>query len=185
MPATRIHRLFSEAQIQARVGELALEISADYRGRELVLIGILKGAFVFLADLMRGMDISVKIDFIRAASYGLSQESQRQVHLTKDLELSIAGRDVLIVEDIVDTGHTLRYLKEDFKRRGARSVKSCVLLDKRQRREVEVDMEYVGFSMDEGFVVGYGLDWAEDYRNLPDLCVVEEGSANKSREERS
>lgn len=152
---------------------MAQEISSDYHGREPLLVGILKGAFVFLADLMRHMTLPIQVDFVRVASYGDSTESKGRITFTKDLETPVEGRDLLVVEDIVDSGRTLKYLLDHFRGRGARSVKCCALLDKRHRREVQISIDYVGFVMDEGFVVGYGLDWAEAFRHLPDICVVE------------
>lgn len=140
-----------------------------------MLVGILKGSFVFLADLIRNLDVPVEVDFVRMASYGASMESSGKVKFTKDLEIPLGGRDVLVVEDIVDSGRTLKELLCELARRGPRSIRSCCLLDKRHRREVPLEIDYVGFVMDEGFVVGYGLDWAESYRHLPDICVVEPG----------
>ena len=159
---------------------MARILSEDYRGSVPVLVGILKGAFVFLADLMRNLAVPVEVDFVRLASYGSGMESKGSVALTKDLETDIQGRDVLVVEDIVDSGRTLKELLEKLGRRNPRSIKTCALLDKRHRREVELHIDYVGFVMDDGFVVGYGLDWAEAFRYLPDICIVEpgEGSPN-------
>jgi hypoxanthine phosphoribosyltransferase len=154
---------------------MAEVISRDYRDNDPLLVGILKGAFVFLADLVRHMNIPLQIDFIRVASYGDALESKGEITFTKDLEMSVEGRHLLVVEDIVDTGRTLKCLLEDLRQRGSSSVKTCVLLDKRHRREVDVPMDYVGFVMDEGFLVGYGLDWAETYRNLPDIYALDQG----------
>jgi len=148
------------------------------------LVGVLKGAFVFVADLIRHLSIPVEVDFIRLASYGDTMESQ-ELRITKDLELPVRGRDVLVVEDIVDTGKTLRYLQDTLKRKGARTVSTCVLVDKRQRRQVEVAIDYVGFVVQEGFIVGYGLDYAESYRHLPDLCVVDRKGASEEFPRRS
>jgi hypoxanthine phosphoribosyltransferase len=164
--------LFSRAAIQKRVQELASQISGDYAGRELVVIGILKGAFIFMADLVREISIPCKIDFVRVASYGASSESFGKVVMTKDIETSIKGRDILIVEDIVDTGLTLQYLIEWLKERNPHSLKICVFLDKRKRRKVSFEADYVGFTIDDGFVVGYGLDFNEQYRFLPDVYVI-------------
>jgi hypoxanthine phosphoribosyltransferase len=173
MCSTSIHILYSQEEIAARVQGLARDISRDYQGKEPLLVGILKGAFVFLADLIRQMTLPVQVDFVRVASYGHTTESQGKITFTKDLETPMEGRDLLVVEDIVDSGRTLKYLMEHFRQRGARSVKCCVLLDKRHRREVEIDIDYAGFVMNKGFVVGYGLDWAEAFRHLPDICIVE------------
>ena len=173
MSNVHLNTLFGKKEINERVSALAEQISRDYRDREPVLIGVLKGAFVFLSDLMREMAVPVRVDFVRLASYGNATESSGTVSLTKDVELPIEDRDVIVVEDIVDSGVTLKYLMEELARRGPRSLKLCALLDKRHRREVEITIDYTGFVMDDGFVVGYGLDWAESYRYLPDICIVE------------
>lgn len=166
--------LFSRAAIQKRVQELAGQISGDYAGHELVVIGILKGAFIFMADLIREIRIPCNIDFVRVASYDASSESSGKVVMTKDIETSIKGRDILIVEDIVDTGFTLQYLVKWLKERNPNSLKICVFLDKRKRRKVSFEADYVGFTIDDGFVVGYGLDFNEQYRFFPDVYVIEE-----------
>jgi hypoxanthine phosphoribosyltransferase len=166
--------LFSRAAIQKRVQELAGQISGDYAGRELVVIGILKGAFIFMADLIREIRIPCNIDFVRVASYDASSESSGKVVMTKDIETSIKGRDILIVEDIVDTGLTLQYLVDWLKESNPHSLKICVFLDKRKRRKVSFEADYVGFTIDDGFVVGYGLDFNERYRFFPDVYVIEE-----------
>jgi len=166
--------LFSQAAIQKRVRELAGQISGDYAGRELIVIGILKGAFIFMADLVRDITIPCKIDFVRVASYGASSDSSGKVVMTKDIETSIKGRDILIVEDIIDTGLTLQYLVNWLKERNPNSLKICVFLDKRKRRKVSFEADYVGFTIDDGFVVGYGLDFNEQYRFFPDVYVIKE-----------
>ena len=166
--------LFPRAAIQKRVQELAGQISGDYAGRELVVIGVLKGAFIFMADLIREIRIPCNIDFVRVASYDASSESSGKVVMTKDIETSIKGRDILIVEDIVDTGLTLQYLVDWLKERNPHSLKVCVFLDKRKRRKVSFEADYVGFTIDDGFVVGYGLDFNEQYRFFPDVYVIEE-----------
>ena len=166
--------LFPHVAIQKRVQELAYQISNDYAGRELVVIGILKGAFIFMADLVREISIPCNIDFIRVASYGASSESSGKVVMTKDIETSIKDRDILIVEDIVDTGLTLQYLVNWLKERNPNSLKICVFLDKRKRRKVSFEADYVGFTIDDGFVVGYGLDFNEQYRFFPDVYVIEQ-----------
>ena len=166
--------LFPRAAIQKRVQELAGQISGDYAGHELVVIGILKGAFIFMADLIREIRIPCNIDFVRVASYDASSESSGKVVMTKDIETSIKGRDILIVEDIVDTGFTLQYLVKWLKERNPNSLKICVFLDKRKRRKVSFEADYVGFTIDDGFVVGYGLDFNEQYRFFPDVYVIEE-----------
>jgi len=165
--------LFPRAAIQKRVQELGGQISGDYAGRELVVIGILKGAFIFMADLIREISIPCNIDFVRVASYGASSENSGKVVMTKDIETSIKGRDILIVEDIVDTGLTLQYLVGWLKERNPHSLKICVFLDKRKRRKVSFEADYVGFTIDDGFVVGYGLDFNEQYRFFPDVYVID------------
>ncbi len=167
--------LFTRAEIDRRVRELAERISSDYAGRELIVIGILKGAFIFMADLIRALSIPCRVDFVRLASYGAGAASSGRVVLTKDIETSIRGRDILIVEDIVDTGLTLTFLVDWFKERNPASLKVCAFLDKRRRRRVPFEADYVGFSIDDGFVVGYGLDFDEQARFLPDVYVIETG----------
>ena len=166
--------LYKNEDIEKRVREMARQISKDYAGRELIIIGILKGAFIFMADLIRALSIPCTIDFVRCASYGAGSESSQKVVLTKDIETPIKDRDVLIVEDIVDTGLTLKYLVEWLKERSPRSLRVCALLDKRKRRKVPFEAEYVGFTMDDGFLVGYGLDFGERYRFLPDIYVIKQ-----------
>ncbi|KQC10277.1 MAG: hypoxanthine phosphoribosyltransferase [Smithella sp. SDB] len=166
--------LFSRNEIQKRVKELASQISGDYAGRELVIIGILKGAFIFMADLVREINVPCKFDFVRVASYGASSESSGKVVMTKDIETSIKGRDILIVEDIVDTGLTLQYLVNWLKERSPNSLRICVFLDKRKRRKVTFEADYVGFTIDDGFVVGYGLDFDEQFRFFPDVYIIEQ-----------
>ena len=166
--------LIAKTDIEKRVRELADTISRDYEGRELILIGILKGAFVFMADLVRQLRIPCQVDFVRLASYGTVTVSTGNIAISKDIETSIEGRDVLIVEDIVDTGLTLSALVERLKKRDPRSLKVCVFLDKKDRRKVPFEAEYVGFNIPDRFVVGYGLDFNEMYRFLPDICVIGE-----------
>jgi hypoxanthine phosphoribosyltransferase len=161
-------QLYSRREIQKRVRELARIISADYRKQDLVLVGILKGAFIFMSDLARYLSIPVTMDFVRLASYG-SQTRGGAIRLTKPLELPIQGRNVLIIEDIVDTGLTLRFLIDYLKKEAPRSVRICALIDKSERREVSIPVDYVGFSIPDGFIVGYGLDFDERYRHLPAL----------------
>ena len=166
--------IFSYKAIQKRVKELANQISGDYTGRELIVIGILKGAFIFMADLVRAMSIPCRIDFVRVASYGEGSESSGKAVMTKDIETSINGRDILIVEDIIDTGLTLKYLVEWLKERNPHSLKVCALLDKRKKRKVSFEADYVGFTIDDGFLVGYGLDFSERYRFLPEIYVIKQ-----------
>ncbi len=165
--------LVSEDRIKAKVAELGRRISDDYRGEELLLVGLLRGAIVFLSDLMRKISIPVHLDFIGVTSYGAGTRSGA-VRLVMDLETDIAGRHVLIVEDIVDTGKTLACLKEKLTARRPASLRICALLDKPQRREVPIEVDYVGFKIPDKFVVGYGLDFAGGYRNLPFVGVLKE-----------
>jgi len=164
--------LFSRDAVDRRVKVLAAHISEDYHDRDLILIGVLKGAFVFMADLIRSMTIPCRIDFVRLASYGASSTSRGEISLTKDIEIPIDGQDILIVEDIIDTGLTLSYFVENLKRRNPRSIKVCVFLDKRSRRKAVFEADYVGFTIDDGFVVGYGLDFDEQARFLPDVYLI-------------
>lgn len=164
--------LFPRAAIDRRVRELAGEITRDYAGREILIVGVLKGAFVFMADLIRELGIPCSVDFVRLASYGDRSVSSGNVRITKDLETPIEGRDVLIVEDIVDTGVTLSRLVEVLRGRRPASLRVCVFLDKWARRRVPFAADYVGFTIADGFVVGYGLDFNEKYRFLPDACLL-------------
>jgi hypoxanthine phosphoribosyltransferase len=161
--------VLSADQIQEVVKSLAERISADYRGRELVLVGVLKGAFIFLADLARHLRIPVKIDFMQAGSYGSDTRSCGTVRLTKDMALAIGGKHVLLVEDIVDTGLTLECLLGRLKALRPDSLEVCTLIDKRERRKANVSLAYAGHLIQEGFLVGYGLDYAENYRELPGI----------------
>jgi hypoxanthine phosphoribosyltransferase len=161
--------VFTKGEIDKKVAEAALKISDDYKGRELVLVGVLKGAFVFMSDLMRSITIPVKLDFICASSYGSGTSTSGNIKLTKEIGVDIKGRDVLVVEDIVDTGLTLAYLVDYLKSFGPASVRICALLDKSERRRAEIVIDYSCFVVEKGFLVGYGLDYAEDYRNLPEI----------------
>lgn len=162
----------SRQEIAARVAALGQAISRDYAGRRLVMIGILNGAFIFMADLVREIELPLEIDFIRVSSYGSSTCSSGAVQCTKDTELELAGKDVLLVEDIVDTGTTLACLKDLFAARNAQSVRICALIDKKERRTVEVTVDYAGFEVAEGFLVGYGLDHAEQHRQYPAIYKI-------------
>jgi hypoxanthine phosphoribosyltransferase len=164
--------LISRDAIQARVAELGRQIALDYRDHELVLVCVLKGSFMFCADLARAIDLPVAIEFLGLKSYGDSQVTSGVVQITSDLSRPVAGKDLLIVEDIVDTGFTMAYLRKNLATRGPRSVKLCALLHKPSRARVETSIDYLGFSIEDKFVVGYGLDWAERYRNLPYLGAV-------------
>jgi hypoxanthine phosphoribosyltransferase len=160
-------------ELARRVRELGAEISRDYADREPLLIGVLKGAVFFLSDLMRSLDIACEVDFMAVASYGSATESSGVVRILKDLDAAIEGRDVLIVEDIVDSGLTLQYLLRNLGSRGPRTLEVCALLTKPERRRVELSPRYVGFEIPDRFVVGYGLDYAERYRNLPYVAVLD------------
>lgn len=164
--------LISEEALRAKVRELGTQIAADYEGKNPLLVSVLKGATIFVADLIREMDIPLGIDFIATSSYGNGDASSGVVRILMDLESSISGRHVLVVEDIVDTGNTLNYLLHLLSSREPASLKLCVLLDKPERREVEVKADYTGFQIPDLFVVGYGLDYAEKYRNLPFIGVL-------------
>src|ERR671912_2876244 len=165
--------LVTEADIQDKVAELGARISADYAGRELTLVSVLKGSLPFMADLMRAIDIPVRIDLMEVSSYGGSAtESSGLVRILKDLSASIEGEDVLIVEDIIDTGLTLNYLVRYLRGKNPASLRICTLLDKPARRLVEIDIDYRGFTIPDRFVVGYGLDYGEFYRNLPFVGVL-------------
>ncbi|HEX2500677.1 MAG TPA: hypoxanthine phosphoribosyltransferase [Methylomirabilota bacterium] len=174
MPAGIQRILIPAGDLTARVGQLGRQIQSDYAGRTPMLVGVLKGAVVFLSDLMRAIDAPCECDFIAVSSYGASTRSSGIVELTKDLSVPIEDRDVLIVEDIVDTGRTLTYLRRNLETRQPRTLRVCTLLDKASRREVPVSLDYVGFTIPDEFVVGYGLDFAGLYRNLPYLAVLDD-----------
>ncbi|MCU0587638.1 MAG: hypoxanthine phosphoribosyltransferase [Syntrophobacteraceae bacterium] len=169
----RLVARISEAEIAEQVDRLAQEINRDHGGEPLLVIGILKGAWMFLADLTRRLAMPVEVDFVRLASYGLGSETSGEVRITKDLELPVRGRHVLVVEDIVDTGLTLEWYLRHLKHLDAASVKLCAFIDKYERREAEVPLDYVGIRVPEGFLVGYGLDFAEKHRNLGAIYEVE------------
>jgi hypoxanthine phosphoribosyltransferase len=172
MEGYRLNLVLSREQIASLVQGLADQISKDYIGRELVMVCILKGAFMFLSDLVRYLKIPVKIDFVRLASYGSGMKSSGNIEITKDIELPIEGKDVLIIEDIIDSGHTLQFLKDRIILSNPRSVKICALLDKKARREVEMKADYLGIEVDDVFIVGYGIDFNENYRHLPEIYYV-------------
>jgi hypoxanthine phosphoribosyltransferase len=165
--------LVSAEELQRRVGELGREISRDYEGKSLLLVGVLKGAVFFLSDLMRLIDVPVEVDFMAVASYGSATDSSGVVRILKDLDAAIEDRDVLIVEDIVDSGLTLQYLMRNLGSRNPRSLEVCALLTKPARRKVDLPTRYVGFEIADRFVVGYGLDYAERHRNLPFVAALE------------
>jgi hypoxanthine phosphoribosyltransferase len=164
--------LLSRGAIAARVKELAIQISHDYAGKDLLLVGVLKGGFVFLADLIRALELPVQVEFVRLASYGQGASSAGQVRVTLDLDAPIAGQHVLIVEDLLDTGLTLGFLLERLQARQPASLKLCVLLNKCIRRVYEITPDYTGFDVPDGFVVGYGIDYAERYRHLPAIYTL-------------
>jgi hypoxanthine phosphoribosyltransferase len=166
--------LVSEDDLQRRVRELGEEISRDYDGRDLFLVGVLKGAIFFLSDLMRAIQVPCEVDFMAVASYGSSTDSSGVVRILKDLDATIEGRDVLIVEDIIDSGLTLSYLLRTLRAREPRSLEVCALLTKPDRRKVDLPIRYTGFEIPNKFAIGYGLDHAERYRNLPYVAVLEE-----------
>lgn len=166
--------LISADQIQARIREMGAEIDRDYPQGPVYLIAILKGACFFLADLARSMKTPARIEFVGISSYGKGKTSSGEVKLTKDLDVSIEGYDVVVVEDIVDSGVTLSYLMKVFAQRRPKSLRIATLLDKPERRQRPVNVHYVGFKIPDEFVVGFGLDYAEDYRNLRDVCVLSE-----------
>jgi hypoxanthine phosphoribosyltransferase len=159
-------------ELQHRITEMAAEVSRDYAGKDLLLIGVLKGAVFFLADLMRQLDIPCEVDFMAVASYGSSTDSSGVVRILKDLDRPLEGRHVLIVEDIVDSGLTLQYLMRTLEARGPASLQVCALLTKPERRKVEMPARYVGFEIPDKFAIGYGLDYAERYRNLPYVAAL-------------
>jgi hypoxanthine phosphoribosyltransferase len=169
-----LETLFSADEIERRIKELGAEIARDYEGKNPLLIGVLKGACIFISDLLRAIDLKLGIEFMAISSYGSSTRTSGEVRIIKDLDVPIEGRDILVVEDIVDTGLTLSYLLANLKSRGATSVKLVALLDKHERREREVEIDYLGFPIPDAFVVGYGLDFAERYRNLPFIAVLKD-----------
>jgi hypoxanthine phosphoribosyltransferase len=165
--------LIEEETLRARVAELGNEISADYASKDLLLVGVLKGAIFFMADLMRQLSIPCEVDFMAISSYGASTDSSGVVRILKDLNVSIEGRDVLVVEDIIDSGLTLSYLTRNLESREPASLEICALLTKPDRREIDVPVRYTGFEIPNEFVIGYGLDYAERYRNLPYVAVLD------------
>ena len=164
--------MFSKEQIQARIAELAAQLDSDYAGKTPLMVGILKGSVMFYADLLRAMTIPVEMDFMAISSYGAGSKSSGEVKLIKDLDRKIEGRDVIIVEDIIDSGYTLSYLKRMLYSRKPSSVKICALLDKYSRRVVPIEADYKGFDCEDEFVIGFGLDYAERYRNLPYIGIL-------------
>jgi hypoxanthine phosphoribosyltransferase len=167
--------LLQRQEIEERVKSLGQQLTKDYAGKKPVVIGILNGAFIFLADLVRAVDLPVEVDFIRVASYGQVTESSGSITLSKEPELDLSNKDIILVEDIVDSGITMAWLQDYFTtQHKPNSVKTCTLIDKSERRAVDVQMDYVGFQIEKGFLVGYGLDCGQSYRNLPQICSLEE-----------
>ena len=164
--------LFSEEELKNRVAELAAMIEKDYAGKEIMLIGVLRGSFVFMADLCRAIDLPCTLDFMSVSSYGKGTTSNGQVQITKDLSEDISGRHVIVIEDILDSGNTLSYLLKMLHNRNPASIRLCTLLDKPDRRVKQVEVHYSGFTIPDAFVVGYGLDYAEKYRNLPYIGIL-------------
>jgi hypoxanthine phosphoribosyltransferase len=175
MPGSRVGEILVQRdELEHRVRELAEEVSRDYADRELLLVGVLKGAVFFLSDLMRHLEVDCEVDFMAVSSYGSSTDSSGVVRILKDLDVSIEGRHVLIVEDIVDSGLTLSYLLRTLRARNPASLEVCALLTKPERRKVDLPIRYVGFEIPNRFAIGYGLDHAERFRNLPFVAVLEE-----------
>lgn len=174
MPDPQLKLLYSRRQIANQVKRLGEEISRDHADGEVLLIGVLKGSFLFIADLARALSIPAQIDFVRLASYGSETQSSGIVEIRKDTELPLRGRDVIIVEDIIDSGYTLETLYHQLLQREPRSLKICALIDKTGRREVGIRAEYVGMTLERGFIIGYGLDYDESYRHLPDIYLLDE-----------
>lgn len=166
--------LISEEDILTRTKELGREITEDYKGKDLIVVGILKGAVVFMSELCKNIDMHINMDFMSVSSYGKSAQSTGEVKIIKDLDSSVQGKDILIVEDIIDTGLTLSYLTDNLKKRGANSVGIVTLLDKPNRKNIEIKVDYLGFEVPNEFIIGYGLDYAERYRNLPYVASLKE-----------
>lgn len=170
----KLQVLYTREEIEAVINKLGDEITREYKGRNPVLIGVLKGSFIFMSDLVRRLDFPLEMEFIRLSSYMSGTESSGKIKLTHALQTSIKGRDVLVVEDIVDTGQSLAFLINYLRKRKPASIKLCCVMDKPSRRKVPVMVHYCGFTVPDKFLVGYGLDYAEQYRNLPDICSLEE-----------
>ncbi len=173
--APQLKVLFTREQIAKRVSEMAAEVTRDFAGQSIIFVGVLKGASIFLSDLARQVKLDATFDFISVASYGGNTESSGEVRLVKDVDSSMADRNVILAEDILDTGLTMSFLRKLFLAHQPRSLKIAVLLDKKSRRVVPVPVDYVGFTIPDEFVVGYGMDYAERYRNLPDICILPPG----------
>ncbi|MBM3165972.1 MAG: hypoxanthine phosphoribosyltransferase [Chloroflexi bacterium] len=165
--------LLTKNQIKKAVDRLAAEIRKDYQGKQPLLIGILKGSFVFMADMVRQLDMPVEMDFVKASSYGTGKESSGKVHVVQGLKTPIKGKDVILVEDIIDTGLTVSVVMDYLRKKKPASLKLCALADKPSRREMPVTIDYLGFTVPNKFIVGYGIDWNEQYRHLPDICCID------------
>ncbi len=166
--------LIDEEEIRSKVKELGKQITEDYRGKDLLLVGILKGAVIFMSELAQNIDLPLEMDFMAVSSYGKSSTSTGEVRINKDLDFSVENRNLLVVEDIIDTGYTLSYLIDNLKKRGAKSVKICTFLDKPDRRKADIHVDYMGYEVPDEFIVGYGLDYAEQGRNLPYVAALKE-----------
>ena len=167
------HILFSRDEIEAAVNRLAAEINKDYQGKHPLLIGVLKGSFMFMADLIRHLDLPLEVEFIRLSSYGRGIQTSGKIKVVQGLRSSIKGRDVIVIEDIMDTGLTIAFLLDYLRKKKPASLKLCTLTDKPSRRQVPVNIDYLGFTVPNKFIVGYGLDWDEKFRYLPHICFVE------------
>ena len=172
--------MITQEQINAKAAEIARKIEKDFAGEEIVLIGILRGAVMWMVDIMKNVNLDMVIDFMAVRSYGASTKSSGVVKINKDLDTNISGKNVIIVEDIVDSGTTLNYLKEYLQNHNAKCVKICALLDKPEGRRVSIDVDYIGFTVDDRFIVGYGLDFDQKYRNLPYITYLEQEQNGKS-----
>jgi len=170
----KLHILFRRDEIEATVKRLATEIKEDYHARYPLLVGVLKGSFMFLADLVRLLDFPLEVDFIQLSSYGSDRRSSGRVKMVQGLCSEVRGRDILVVEDIVDTGLTTSFLLDYLRKKKPASLRLCTLTDKPSRRQVSVSIDYLGFTVPDRFLVGYGLDWNQKFRNLPDICVLED-----------
>jgi hypoxanthine phosphoribosyltransferase len=171
----KLHTLFRRDEIEATVKRLAAEIRGDYYGKYPLLIGVLKGSFMFMADLIRLLDFPLEVDFIRLSSYGRGRQSSGRIKVVQGLRSEVKGRDVLVIEDIVDTGFTTSFLLDYLRKKKPASLKLCALTDKPSRRQIPVTIDYLGFTIPDKFLVGYGLDWDEKFRNMPDIHVLEGG----------
>jgi len=165
--------LFAREEVEAAVNRLATEVRRDYQGKRPLLIGVLKGSFVFMADLIRLLDFPLEVEFITLSSYGRGRSTPGAIKVVKGLRAEVKGRDVLVIEDIVDTGHTISFLLDYLKKKKPASLRLCALTDKPSRREVPVAIDYLGFTVPDKFIVGYGIDWDERFRYLPEICFVE------------